>query len=847
MGLGFAQTDLCKKNIKKYIEKTLSQSLPYQVSIGSISGFFPLDMYMEDIFLKSNEGGIRIQSIQCSLSPIYLLQKHLVLDRLSIYGLHNCLKTSQNPLQIPSIQVKDIPWNLSVRKLRIQTEEKKDFFLSFKLHAQAPHVHATLCIDKTPFTFLPLKIQAFFNSNKNYLSLQLDAFHKQKASQIKARIISGDFLEKWNKILANETNPDICIEGKAALQLVDKQSQHLIEAKSTLTAQSFELHHFLSQGKFKIEGSFCLERDGLFKNSTIVTHLEDVSLLNNYLPWHISGSIDSKIDVKGSLAQPQIQASIQSSNNFYIQNHLQRKFYSQVHLSKKALKVHTNNLNLKHIALESLDFEYCATSPKSPFSLHADGFVKKILGNSKNFQFQSQGTVEKQSSGEIVVCVEGLTGFAFHNNLNLTQPFWICSNWKKTQISPFIFQLPAGKISASKTTIDHSMQNSQGYFYIEGASFEYPDTNLSFHQVCASLELFQNTLKLKNLQAQDKHEGKVFAKGEVSLKEDFDFDVNLDIQNVHLYDTDQTQAQFTGQLNLKGNAEKALLKGTLSSDKVESKLSKVSNIDIPEIPIRFCNQERLEGLFLEEAFFELNLNIELIISQNASLSGRGLKSLWQGDLLLRGNLNHPELRGSLSIAEGSYDFAGRSLEITKGSIVFDPQNVEKNNLDITARIHDELSPITLQMQGSLSHLKIQIAAFSPQDLYTTLSKALFNKNPEEISTFETLQIGRIFWQISNNSAPDILGQINEKTLNIDHFDIQKNNGESDNLTFRVGKSFSFLGGFLVSFEHAENKQNKVQLEFNISPQLKMITEAPLGSENTQEQSGKLSLKWKQDY
>ncbi|WP_436424547.1 translocation/assembly module TamB domain-containing protein, partial [Enterococcus faecium] len=67
--------------------------------------------------------------------------------------------------------------------------------------------------------------------------------------------------------------------------------------------------------------------------------------------------------------------------------------------------------------------------------------------------------------------------------------------------------------------------------------------------------------------------------------------------------------------------------------------------------------------------FKLDLRVRA--DNQLFVSGMGLESEWQADLRVVGTSLAPRVTGNLEIVRGTYSFAGKRFDVTKGDVRFD--------------------------------------------------------------------------------------------------------------------------------------------------------------------------------
>lgn len=127
--------------------------------------------------------------------------------------------------------------------------------------------------------------------------------------------------------------------------------------------------------------------------------------------------------------------------------------------------------------------------------------------------------------------------------------------------------------------------------------------------------------------------------------------------------------------------------------------------------------------------------------------GRGLEAELAGDIVVRGDLAAPLPSGGFRLRRGSFDLAGRALNLTRGNVTFDAGTLTPS-LDFLASARSRAHTITLAITGQPSAPQLTLSATPelPQD--EALARLLFDREVSRLSPFEIASLTQALAQLA---------------------------------------------------------------------------------------------------
>lgn len=388
-----------------------------------------------------------------------------------------------------------------------------------------------------------------------------------------------------------------------------------------------------------------------------------------------------------------------------------------------------------------------------------------------------------------------------------------------------------------------------GQASVTNGAYENFDSGTVLRDLSLSLTGRNSQMVTFTLDATDGAKGRVAASGEVHLaKGAFPaISANATFTNAHLLRRSEADGAFDGALELAGAAFppgpeaplsiKGKLNTTLAEIRIPEQLSgSVTQIDVVEVngaPSRIATARR-------SAPVPIDLDVALGFGAPLKVSGRGLDSLWDGDLKIGGTAENPRIDGTLTSRRGTLDFAGKTFTLTKGAVRFLDRTPIDPDIDtvLTYKRTDLTANVAVTGRSSAPQVTLTSDPDLPRD--EILSRILFNKGAGELSAMEAVQLANTLAQLSGKrgfSGAGVLGSV-QNALGLDVLRIDQ--AESGATTVAAGKYIQ--KGIYVGVEQGTlSSDSSVKVEIEVTPQITVDTR--IG----QSTGGDVGVNWKWDY
>jgi len=399
--------------------------------------------------------------------------------------------------------------------------------------------------------------------------------------------------------------------------------------------------------------------------------------------------------------------------------------------------------------------------------------------------------------------------------------------------------------TVNKPVINGSVVVADGVYenFMTGTHLKNIDARLTGHS--------SETLDFA-LTATDGEAGHLKGQGTIALDPDMlqAISISTTLDNMRLVHRSELDATIDGALSLTGPAfpptleKPATLSGALTTRAMHITIPDSLPADVPLVEVTEINGGSVaQGTSVDAKEKPLPLLLDLTIktARPARISGRGLDSLWNGDLAVGGRIDEPLIKGGLVSERGTLDFAGKTFTLTKGRVNFPGTYPIQPDFVVTLTFKRNDFTGNINVAGNDAKPKITLSSTPSLPKDEILSRILFGKGVGELSPMETLQLARTLAELSGvsigGSGGGIMNRVQE-TLALDVLRIDS--GTSGATTVEAGKYVQ--EGIYVGLEQgALASDSAVKVEIDVTKQISV--ETSIG----QNSSGDVGINWKWDY
>lgn len=276
----------------------------------------------------------------------------------------------------------------------------------------------------------------------------------------------------------------------------------------------------------------------------------------------------------------------------------------------------------------------------------------------------------------------------------------------------------------------------------QGARLESAVTGMVITNLNAAGRFNGSRLQLEQFQ------GATADNGVISGSGGFDFgaangvgiDLNLHAQNAQLLNRDDIRTSVTGDIAIRSDGDGGSISGRVQVTQGRFRLGAMNAAaQIPQLNVRERGPRDDEPVVVKR-LSPWTLDLDVVRPSRLTVTGLGMNSLWSVELHVGGTVTDPAMRGEARLVRGSYDFAGRRFDLTRGTIVFDGSSPINPQLDIAAEARIPGINATIHVTGSSEHPEISFTSTPAMPQDELLSRILFGTSITNLSAPEALQL-----------------------------------------------------------------------------------------------------------
>jgi translocation and assembly module TamB len=229
-------------------------------------------------------------------------------------------------------------------------------------------------------------------------------------------------------------------------------------------------------------------------------------------------------------------------------------------------------------------------------------------------------------------------------------------------------------------------------------------------------------------------------------------DVQLQATRAVLLDRDDIGATVTGPLRIRSTGGAGTISGNL--DVVESRFMLGRAAAVAEIPqIRLIEINRAgEEVAPVRAAEPWRLDIQAKAACCLHVEGLGMNSEWAADLQIGGTVTNPSIKGTATLVDGSYDFAGKRFDLREGRLTFTGSAPVNPMLDIRAVADVSDLNASINVTGTSLRPIINMTSIPAMPQDELLARLLFGTSITKLSAPEAIQLAAAVAALQGGNA-----------------------------------------------------------------------------------------------
>jgi translocation and assembly module TamB len=241
-------------------------------------------------------------------------------------------------------------------------------------------------------------------------------------------------------------------------------------------------------------------------------------------------------------------------------------------------------------------------------------------------------------------------------------------------------------------------------------------------------------------------EGTVSAQGTVGLAaaSGFPVDLRASLRNARLARSDALGATATGDIRVLNGPGGGSITGEIRIPEARYEIIRQGSAEVPELTgVRRksdLNRAGYQAPTRAASAGAFRLDLRIRADNRIYVSGMGLESEWQTDLRVGGTSAAPTVAGRLQVVRGTFSFAGKRFDLSRGLVTFRGGALTDPDIDIQATTTANGITAIINIGGTGQRPRITFTSTPAMAQDEVLSRLLFGADPSNLSATEAIQL-----------------------------------------------------------------------------------------------------------
>ncbi|WP_312026667.1 translocation/assembly module TamB domain-containing protein [Sphingomonas sp. J315] len=283
-----------------------------------------------------------------------------------------------------------------------------------------------------------------------------------------------------------------------------------------------------------------------------------------------------------------------------------------------------------------------------------------------------------------------------------------------------------------------------GQLRAEKLTYENETWGTRLSQMAVQGRFDNDSLEIEQIEAVAGN-GRLTGSGTIGLsaEQGFPIDLTVRFRNARLARSNALGATATGQLRITNGLDGGLIEGRIIIPEARYQIIRQGAAEVPELTGVYRKSELTEdgkrptrvrpaGIF--------RLNVSVVADNRLFVNGMGLESEWSARMQVTGTSAAPIVTGEARVVRGTYSFASRRFELTRGIVSFEGGPLADPQINIGASTTAEgvTANINITGSGQVPRIAFSSTPSLPQD--EVLSRLLFGSSVTNLSATEAIQL-----------------------------------------------------------------------------------------------------------
>lgn len=356
----------------------------------------------------------------------------------------------------------------------------------------------------------------------------------------------------------------------------------------------------------------------------------------------------------------------------------------------------------------------------------------------------------------------------------------------------------------------------------------------------------QDLVELTSLKASDGNGGILTGRGEFELSRALSFPGTLSVEmtDFRVARLDEIGGAASASLVYQRAEEFSTLTGQITTGKMQVAMPRELPRSVVEIDVIEINGEEELELAQAQASAAKSKPTQLAISVEVPgrffFEGRGLQSEWEGDLLLSGTTDDPEISGTMQVKNGVFNFGSKAFDIVDGRLTFLGTARIDPDIAVTAIHKTATIEAQLQITGPASAPKIELSSIPDMPDDEIMARVLLGKSVSDLTALQLAELVGAMDTLRGGGSLDVVGRL-RRGLGLDTLSLNRGADDDDGATTITGGKYLRKNIYLEVETSTVSSETATRLKIDISKNF--LAETELGAR----QGSSLKLKWFWDY
>ena len=276
----------------------------------------------------------------------------------------------------------------------------------------------------------------------------------------------------------------------------------------------------------------------------------------------------------------------------------------------------------------------------------------------------------------------------------------------------------------------------------------------------------RDRLVLQDFTANDGAQGSVHASGAIDLAGPAgpSFDASAVFSHFRALRRDEASATVSGTAHVTGGLAAPKMTTALIIEEAAIAVPKElpqSSQPVAAIVINSATGATLSGPQTATArgLVPIALDVTITAPGKVFVRGRGLDSEWRGRVTINGSTQAPRIAGKLEVVRGTFDFIGKTFNLSKGVVSFTGGRSIDPTIDIVAQAQSTDITAIAAIAGTATQPTIKLSSEPALPRDEILSRLLFGASMSQISPAEGLELASAAASLAGGQSLDVLSRI----------------------------------------------------------------------------------------